>query len=777
MVKYKILLKPEWRKQKFPVLSIFFMMFVLSLFLFLSVTLLNSGRFSVEKEMERLNFGDFTAWVINYPEELPGTISRIPDTAEVMVQDIIFAGYEANGKYSDNEGQLMFYNKQFPYNFINEDGKRIKGSMPEPGTIYVSPAMQQIYGIKAGDSITFELSRTNGKKTFIIAGFFEDAFMGSSMIDMKSFIVNNGDYQEMCHEIQEAGKNNALAGSGAMLHISKAHGSQLTDTEFYQKLIEETELSRYTEFTYRKNSIMDYMLLLQNILAGFLAAFSILLFLVCTVITGHSLETVIGQEKNNMAALKMAGLPGGVIQQVYIFLYGGSGVSGVAAGLFLSIFIPGKIAKAMVSSTGMLIDIKFPVKENILIFVLLLMFNIWLVCVKTGRILAIRPIQVTGGTEARKHTRTHIGRKHLPLNIAVREVMANKKKYIALFLVAALLTFFTGIINNINSWTGRNGEGLMDAFSVAAHDLGVQPFNSGVPMDEIERVINWYSPVIDKYELAMQSVAVNGHEYTANILNRTELFHIIKGEEPEGNEILITNTVADGLGINIGSIVKVSAMGRVEEYRVSGIYQCANGMGANIGMTVPGYSQIGDVTGFIWCYHYILKDGDMRDYAYKYLEENYKEIDVHTNSWQGLGGIVKVIHTVVLAVYIIAFCIILLVTALIASKILLSEIPDLAIYRSLGFTGKQLVMLFALRFFIVAAAGAGTGSILQALSGRKILSNIFRMFGIGEFKTEPDLAVYLIPFTIIPLMFLFFALIYSGKAKNASIISLIEQNE
>ncbi len=275
----------------------------------------------------------------------------------------------------------------------------------------------------------------------------------------------------------------------------------------------------------------------------------------------------------------------------------------------------------------------------------------------------------------------------------------------------------------------------------------------------------------------MQSVAVNGHEYTANILNRTELFHIIKGEKPEGNEILITNTVADGLGINIGSIVKVSAQGRVEEYRVSGIYQCANGMGANIGMTVPGYSQIGDVTGFIWCYHYILKDGDMRDYAYKYLEENYKEIDVHTNSWQGLGGIVKVIHTVVLAVYIIAFCIILLVTALIASKILLSEMPDLAIYRSLGFTGKQLVMLFALRFFIVAAAGAGTGSILQALSCRKILSNIFRMFGIGEFKAEPDLAVYLIPFTIIPLMFLFFALIYSGKVKSASIISLIEQSE
>ena len=103
--------------------------------------------------------------------------------------------------------------------------------------------------------------------------------------------------------------------------------------------------------------------------------------------------------------------------------------------------------------------------------------------------------------------------------------------------------------------------------------------------------------------------------------------------------------------------------------------------------------------------------------------------------------------------------------------------PDLAIYRSLGFTGKQLVMLFALGFWVVAAAGAGMGSIVQAVSGRKILINIFRLFGIGEFKTEQVLAVNLIPFIIIPLTFLLFALIYSGKIKSASIISLIEQNE
>ena len=56
-------------------------------------------------------------------------------------------------------------------------------------------------------------------------------------------------------------------------------------------------------------------------------------------------------------------------------------------------------------------------------------------------------------------------------------------------------------------------------------------------------------------------------------------------------------------------------------------------MGSNIGISLQGYSKIGDITSYIWCYHYILENGLMRDYAMTYLQENYRGIDVHTNSW------------------------------------------------------------------------------------------------------------------------------------------------
>ena len=51
----------------------------------------------------------------------------------------------------------------------------------------------------------------------------------------------------------------------------------------------------------------------------------------------------------------------------------------------------------------------------------------------------------------------------------------------------------------------------------------------------------------------------------------------------------------------------------VAEYQVAGIYLCANEMGQNLGMTMQGYERIGDVGGYIWCYHYVLADGSRNE--------------------------------------------------------------------------------------------------------------------------------------------------------------------
>lgn len=788
--KYQMLLWAAWRKQKGSICGIFLLVAVLSMCLFSSLTLYASGRQSVKAEMERLGFGDLTIWVNGGREGLAEEIENITDVERVTYQPLIFSGYEVNGRYSDNEGQLLYPDGSVPYRFIDEGGNELPvhgsgtsggaGMEIVPGTVYISPAMRSAFDVEIGDSIQFELSRKDGIYSLTVAGYFADGFMGSSMIDMKSFLVNRDDYAAMQEIVHAAADVDVLGREGAMLHIFQNRQSPLSVMDFHKAIQEGSEVSLFTEFSYRQESILNYMLLLQDILAGFLIAFSAVLFLVCMIVTGHSLSAVVEQDKKDIAVLKALGMPGEGTRNVYFLLYGGVILTGMLFGLLFAERIADILARGLVTSTGMLVSVKLPfLLCFLLLMAFILIFAVFLI-LRTRKILTVAPMETiretAGGKQVQKAKNTEIRQRFLEWDIALRELRFKKKNYIALFLIAAFLAVFLAVIGRMGTWLGPNGEGLMNAFSVADHDLGVQPFNRDVPMDEIERVIEWYSPIRERYELAMESVTVNGQEYEANVLNDTEWFHILSGRVCDGESILITDTVANELQLSIGDTVKVAANGRSCDYQVSGIYQCANGMGSNIGMSMEGYSKIGDITGYIWCYHYILENGNMRDFAMHYLQEHYRGTSVHTNSWSGLDGIVFLMHILILALYLIASVFILVSVALISGKLLQAETGDMAVYKSMGLSTGRLRRSFALRFLTVAAAGTAAGILLSALTADGMIGEVFRPFGIGDFHSGFSVMGTFLPLVVIPVLFFLFAWAFSARLKQVSIVTLITEN-
>ena len=777
MGKYRMLLKAAVKKQKGSILGIFLLVFVLALCLFSALIVYVSGTNSVEGEMRRLGFGDFTVWTANQRSGLAAEIESLPDVDRVLCQPLLFTGYEINGSYSDNEGQLLVYDGSVPYRFLSANGAEQPVPEIKRGTVYISPALRSSFDVQVGDAIQFELSRSNGVKSLTVAGYFADAFMGSSMIDMKSFLIHDADWAEMQAVISQAADVDVLGKSGAMLHIFRRDGSTLSVLELQRQIYESTDISLYTQFTYRQESILSYMLLLQNILSGFLMAFSAVLLLICLIVIGNSLSAVINQEQRDLAVLKTMGMSGGALRGAYLALYGGTVLAGLLLGLVPAWGIAGALARAMVSSTGMRIGLTFPAGIILPVLLgLLLLFAAFLI-VRTGRILRIAPVQTLREASDGKRIVSGFHKRRLVWDIALRELRAGKRKYIALCLISAFLALFLSVIGRMGTWLGPNGEGLMNTFSVADHDLGVQPFNASVPMDEIERIINWYSPVTETYELAMQSVTVNGQEYTANVLNDTKWFHVLTGSVCDGNSILITDTVASELGLSIGDTVQVAFGGRMGTYTVSGTYQCANGMGTNIGMSLAGYSKIGDITGYIWCIHYILENGSVRDYAMEYLQNNYRGIDVHTNSWSGLSGIVLVMHALIAVIYLVAALFILISVALISGKLLQSETGKMAVYKSLGLSSERLRLSFALRFLVVVAIGTVLGLCLSALFADSAIGSLFRTFGIGEFRSGFSVLGTVLPMAAIPGLFFAFAYVFSAKLKRVSIVDLISEND
>ena len=771
----KMLLLAAMKRQKGSIIGIFLLVWILSACIFSSLTLLISGKTHVKGEMERLGFGELTIWINGEATSLTEQIQALPDVEKAYAQPLIFSGYEINGGYSDNEGQLIAYDGTVDYHFLNADGTQIAASEITEGTVYISPAMQSGFDVTIGDTIQFELSRKDGMVSLTVAGYFADGFMGSSMIDMKSFLINASDYENMQDILRNAKETDVLGRNGAMVHVFQRENSALSALEFNAGIQENTDISLHTEFSYRQKSILSYMLLLQNILCGFMIAFSMVLTAICLIVTGHSLSALIEQDKKDMVALKTIGLSGRQIRNTYLSGYGSIMAFGFIIGLFCSGMIARMLAKGLVSSTGMLVAVRLPIVPVLLVLgVFLLLFALFLM-LRTRRILKIAPVQIfqesVGGAVSSKFRKAS-----LEWDIAMREIQSRRRNYIALYLVAFVLTIFLSVVGRMGSWLGPNGEGLMNAFSVADHDLGVQPFNRDVPMDEIERVVNWYSPIRETYELAMQSVTVNGQEYEANVLNDTEWFHLMEGELPDGESILITETVANELELGIGDTVRVAANGRAEKYGISGIYQCANGMGSNIGMSMEGYSKIGDITGFIWCYHYVLEDGAVRDYAMNYLRKNYRGIDVHTNSWSGLDGIVAMMHGLIGAIYLVAAFFILIAVALSTGKLLTYEAGTMAVYKSMGFSTKKLRRSFAFRFLIVSVAGTVCGLLVSAIVADGVVGMILKNFGIGQFRSGFSILGNILPLLILPALFFFFAWAFSAKLKQVSIINLINED-
>lgn len=779
------LLRKGIQKQKKSLTGICILFFIISVSVVLALTVsVRSGSY-VSQEMKRLGYGDFTAWVSKSQEwsGLVKELTQLDDVEKVKVQPIVFSGYKVNDTHSDNEGQMFYYDPiAYPYRILKNDFSGYQDSPHiKPGEVYISPAMQSSYQVAVGDEIHFTLSRNSEEAVFKVAGYFEDPFMGSSMIDMKGFLICPSDFDMVMQQINEVDSFQALARNGAMLHIFKAFKSPLSTQELSSKINEQTSLGAYTEFVYTDTSIYGFMMILQNIFTGFFCAFAIILLLISLIVMGHTISSAIELERRDMGILKTMGYTSTQLRLVQILQYGISSAVGLATGFIISFLAAKRVFSMTITSTGLKVPASLPILMCLLfIFGLLFLLAVF-IWLRTVKIARISPIEAMNGKIShRKRTKNkpmRIPRRCLTLFLALKQLSDEKKRYMGICMVAVLLVFFTSVIGRMNAWLGPNGEGLMNAFSVAAHDIGVQPLSPDVDMKEVENKISSFEKIEQTYQLAMQSVRVNGVDYTANVLDDPSWFHILSGApSTKPGEIVVTEFVAKDLGVTIGDRVTVSKEGQSNSYKITGIYQCANEMGANIGMTKEGFARIGDVNAYIWCHHYIFSDSTNNENIMDALEQDYKaQIDVHTNSWSGLSGIVKTLHLLITLMITVVIIFILVVVVLTGSKLLYAEQRDMAIYKIIGFPSTSIRLAFALRFGIVVMIGAIIGMALGTVLADPVITVLLKQFGIGEFHSSYGSFRRFLPPLFITLLFTGFAYLFSRRIKRIQLTILLSK--
>lgn len=741
----------------------------------------NSGAY-VKSEMERAGFGEITAWVSDVPDasELAADIEAVSEVDRVEIQPLIFLNYKVNGGESDSEGQLITYSPDDNrYKFFMDDlsGYREQPNEITSGCVYVSPSMVTMLDVKIGDEITFPIARSGKNLTLTVKGYYEDPFMGSSMIGMKGFLISEADRAAAVSILQNAGID-ALARDGAMLHIFS--DENLTVSELNGIINENTVLVQYAEFVHGKDAILGFMVILQNAFCGLLTAFAAVLLIVAAAVIGHSISGTISAETVNMGILKTIGFISRKLRTVQLLMYLIPIVIGFAAGIILSVSLSTFVANSTITTTGIKIPASLPTGMTVVFLAAVLLLLGAFIVLQTGKITKISPMSAIRGERSNirfspEKTICAFG-KAMNFRLALRQLISGKRRYIGALTTAALLAFFASLIGRMDSWLGKDGKGMMDAFNPADHDLGIQIFGN-LTAEEAEKTVLAFSEIIDCYWLAMPSAAVNGVDFTINVIDQPERFHILEGKTcTDEKQVVLTEFVAASFGVSIGDTVTVSGGKGSGEYIVSGIYSCANDMGDNIGMSREGYLKIGSDDSRLWCKHYFLADPLQKYAITEELETIYGgDVHVHENTWPGLFGIISAMHILIAVMYALTAAFILIVTVITSGRIISAEQRDLGIYKAVGFHTSQLRTAFALRFGITALVGSVVGIIFAAIFTDPLVSAVMKLAGISNFSSAPSIGSVLLPICAVTVLFAMFAYLASGKIRRTDLTVLISE--
>lgn len=780
----KILWKTYVRRHKGTLAGVFVLLFIVSVSLVTVLTVWDSSIRYVREEMERLGFGDLTAWVSQVSDitQLTDEIDSLNTVERTGVQKLIYSEYEVMGKESDSEGQLVVYEPEdYAYRIFLDDlsGYQAGETVIYSGELYAPVSLRSMFGAEIGDEISFPIARNGVEQTFTIKGWFEDPFMGSSMIGMKSFLICGEDYEEIIRKLSASGID-GLARDGFMIHMFKNRDSEVSIAGWNAMLNQETQLPQFAEFTHSRSAIEGFMLTLQNVFTGFLSAFVLVLLLVSMVVLGHGISAAVERDTPDMGVLKTVGFATGNLQKwqavPYIFVILAAVVSGVLAAPFAA----GGAAFATLTTTGLLFPVRFPLLLCLLSLLSLMLLLLGFIFLKVRKIGEITPVEIIRGklgkVPKKKRFRFPLRSAGLPFYMALRQLAAAKRRYMNVGAAALLLVFFASFMGYVDSWLGADGKGLMDAFNPADLHIAAQPMGEATNED-VEQTIRGYTDITDSYMLAMPGVSVNGVDYTANVITEPERFHLLFGRTClEADEIVLTEFVSADLGVGIGDTVTVGGSAGSMPYRVSGIYQCANDMGANVGLSREGYAKIGRETAGMWCVHYFIEEVSKQQEIMQALEDSYGgDVYLHENSWPGLFGILSAMKWLMLFMYAVVAVFVFVVTVLSAGRLLVMEQKDLGIYRAIGFSPNRLRLSFSLRFGIVSGAGSVLGSLLAALFTDPLVAALLKQFGISNFSGQPSALDSMIPIVAVTGLFMLFAWLDAEKIRKMRLNVLVAE--
>ncbi len=782
------LLRADIRSQKGSFIGIVILVFLITISLCAVLSIWDNTNAYEKEQIEAIGYGDIAYWVSGITDEeldsLLAQIRSLDGVEAVEVQDILcfteYVVYKQDASFPEKVSSTSVEGSFFIQQWGDERydhpvfDRTLTGIEACPdklnnSEIYVSPAFASLYDAGIGDVV--EVTVPDGKKErfrFTIKGYFEDAVAGSALMGMKQALMTQQDMRIL--------KEAAGTAQTRVLHIfgkpSENHADGVQTGALQKALNEKTDLSAYEAFVYTKSAIMGFMVILQNLFGGLFLLFVLVLLLVAVVIIGHSISSSIALHYQDMGVLKALGYTCKDLRIIQLLQYLTAVLCGMVPGIPVSAFVVSGINRITVTVTGMLTPSDIPLGKSLFALGVILLLIIAFICLKTAKIGHITPIQAIRGGAAdvcfKSRLSAPVHKKALGFWLAYRQLVSGKKQYFSICLVTALLVFFLSLMGRMAAWLGPDGKGLIDVFGAAPYDLSIEYLETEA-RGAVEERIDSRAGIAASYQSKLSRASVNGVEYLMNVISDPEFYNLLEGRTCRySNELVLTQTVAEELDVRIGDSVTLLCRGEERPFLISGIYQSANDMGANFGISQEGYESFKQgAQDETYRTHYLLKVPDQTEELAEEIRSDYgDQVSVDINTWSGIDSIVASASILMGFMYLLTVVFVFVTVALTSGKILHKEKHDLGIYKSLGFVSGSLRISFALRFFMTAAAGSVFGITLSAYVTDPMASAVLRFCGMSHFTSSLSLFHMILPGIVVCGLFLAFAYLASGKIRK-----------
>ena len=606
------------------------------------------------------------------------------------------------------------------------------------GHVAVPIYFMEHYDLQIGESIF--VKNGNDQKEFIISDYARDYEMNSSLTSSKRFVINRTDYDELLNHRE--GELEYLI----QFKLKENGNSQEVQTAYIEAGLPANGPIVLGQFFLIFNAMSDATVAMVIILI------SLLLIMVAALCIRLTFLATMDEDMREIGVMKAIGISKKDIKKVYLNKYRIMSVVAGIIGYLLSFAVVnlfnGNMRLYLSSDVTGTLKYGLSLIAPILVYIMIVMYckKVLKRIDKISAVEALRKDLLEQGKN-RKYSFSLLKSKFFSTNIymGIRDVLKRTKLYRLLFFIFIVCTFI--VILPINMYNTMNSPEFSTYMGIGKSDMRIDLRRTdGITEDfnKLQEELKNDKEIEKHAAYITSSYQVKNSEGTWDYINiETGDFSVfplnyLEGRAPDREgEISLShaNAAEDGLNKTVGEEVVVKINGTEKTLKVSGIYQDVT----NGGKTAKAYNSLRvNEEAVLWYVVYMdVAAGVDKQEKMDYYQNAYDAAqvnDLKEFTGQTLGNIIDQMGIVVVGGIVIAFIIVILITALFLRMLLSKDMSQIAIMRSIGLTSKQISHQYMAGTLLVLVFGMIVGVVASTYLGEFLVT--IAMSTMGAAKIE-----------------------------------------